>query len=81
MGGNPNHDRDYIWTTRDGMRLKLREMSDEHLINAAKFIERKMQERLETMRNFGLTINDASMPMSYHQVVSELEWRGIINER
>lgn len=47
------HPREVFWTKSDGALINIKDMDDNHLLNAIKLIQRKEEELEEYMENMG----------------------------
>lgn len=70
-----------VWVTRDGQSIEVSDMDDRHLVNAIKYMRRRMIKEIIEWKNYGLNykINDMAPPI-YHEMVEELKDRVGRNE-
>ncbi len=77
----PMKSRNAVWTTRDGDRIKVKNMDDIHLHNTIKYLERRAhaerEEALHGMYMSGGMINGEMAEMDYDRILNNLEESGI----
>jgi len=68
-----NTSRNQIWTTADGTKVKIKDMTDDHLRNVVRYIERASIKYLLVLRNMvPFDIEDGMNDVSLERVASKL---------
>lgn len=75
----------YIWTTQFGEKIPLKDMSDRHLINAIRFLDRNcvgvddwIPDFNESDRHVFITRKEELTESGYFKLLAETRKRGII---
>ena len=64
-----------VWRTKDGRRIPLREMTDEHLANVMQFLRRAHCRYVDTVTFYGIpgTIGEFALEAAEQEMVDALE--------
>ena len=63
-----------MWTTKDGRKIRICDMGDQHLLNAIKFCRRTTQAKLDYVIN-----NPPNFQGEYAQLFAEQEWESYLH--
>ena len=70
-----------VWVTRDGTRIPIQEMSDQHLSNAAKHLQKKSDEMDASGYEMIPTEDARRMEAEYDDLREKVKWLEIEQER
>lgn len=73
------------WTTKEGDEIEYNKLEDGHLLNIIKFIERRAEEGVEVVYDYGYSGDDDFMTGDAETIYGEdvklkLDWLGLMEE-